>query len=585
MPKSRLDIILTVKEEVSESVKVIRGELKAFEKDIKENQKALKELGLSLTAVGIGLGALLIKTGLTAARVEVLGTSLGVMARNAGIGANEMKGFEEGVKDLGISTSKAREILGGFITAELNLAQATDLARTAQNLAVFQNENSSVTAAKLTEAIGAQSVMMLRQYNITTTSTEIFEKYATMMGTTADKLTTVEKKQAFLNVILQEGTKYAGLYEEAMGDVGKQISSLSRLIETFEEEFGKEFLPIMRMAVETVSDLLKAYKELSPEVKKLITQMTIAAATFTLLLGPSLLLIGYLPAIKAGFLLLGTAIGPVIVLFAMLSAIIAMVVTHLEEAEFAVKYFLLAVEHGIIYLQILTDRITGNEEALRIHEEALKMNAEEANKLWDEFVKGEKSIRNLGDSFEGVIPKIEEFGDTIKEEVDNAISGLKKLQDRFWGMADEEISALQDVIDARQERMELIKADYEADLDLMSEHRAGLIKEYEKEEAEVSKAEERIRQIKAQRFISPVEEVIRRAGEVRVGIEERITGLGLVPPTRPPLFAPISPTPGEVIKNFNFNFEGAFIGNPEEFKKEVIDIINRESELKALGGQ
>ena len=36
--------------------------------------------------------------------------------------------------------------------------------------------------------------------------------------------------------------------------------------------------------------------------------------------------------------------------------------------------------------------------------------------------------------------------------------------------------------------------------------------------------------------------------------------------------------------NFNFDFSGAFIGDIESFKKQIISLINRESELKTLGG-
>ena len=35
---------------------------------------------------------------------------------------------------------------------------------------------------------------------------------------------------------------------------------------------------------------------------------------------------------------------------------------------------------------------------------------------------------------------------------------------------------------------------------------------------------------------------------------------------------------------YNFNFEGAVIGNVEEFKRQIVDLINRDSELNALAG-
>lgn len=611
MPKSTLDIILRVKEELSESVRGIRKELKGFEKGFKETSKTLGDWGKGITAVGVGLGALLIKTGMTAARVEVLGTAMNVMGRTAGYTTEQMKRYEEEVKDLGITTRKAREILGGFISAELDLAQATDLARTAQNLAVFANENSSVTAAKLTEAIGSQSVMMLRQYQITTTSTEIFKEYASLLGKTADQLTTAEKKQAFLNKILQEGTKYAGLYEEAMGDVGKQLTSLPRLIETFEEEFGKAFLPVMEKAVQVANDFFKAYNRLTPEMKEMITQTTIMATAFLLAVGGLSLLASKLGAFakSIGFALKIVAkLGSVMNLFI---AALLFTTTKIAEVVIELKKFgdevggmerawiltmlnmrMEVVKFAIVVVEAfdkVADRVPWLNKridtALRWLGEELEGTEREFNALATEGVKAFDSVK---DSIDETNKSIEKTESLSKKMVDSMIDGLNKLADRFWGLSDEEVGALQDVISARKERMEIMETEWmkyndltEANLEFQRQHS----EEYKKHADAVEKAEQRIREIRKKAFIYPVEEVIREAAGLRAGIEERIGGLGIPTPTRPPLFEPVAPTPAGAVNTFSFNFEGAFIGNIEDFKKQVIDLINRESELKVLGGQ
>ena len=41
---------------------------------------------------------------------------------------------------------------------------------------------------------------------------------------------------------------------------------------------------------------------------------------------------------------------------------------------------------------------------------------------------------------------------------------------------------------------------------------------------------------------------------------------------------------GQSGSTFNFDFSGAFIGNIEDFKRQLVDLMNRESELKVLGG-
>jgi len=47
----------------------------------------------------------------------------------------------------------------------------------------------------------------------------------------------------------------------------------------------------------------------------------------------------------------------------------------------------------------------------------------------------------------------------------------------------------------------------------------------------------------------------------------------------------IIPAGGAAGNVFNFNFSGAFIGNIDDFKRQLIDLINRKSELRALGGE
>ena len=75
-----------------------------------------------------------------------------------------------------------------------------------------------------------------------------------------------------------------------------------------------------------------------------------------------------------------------------------------------------------------------------------------------------------------------------------------------------------------------------------------------------------------------------------------VTGAGLMPDwlsLKPIIEAPMGITTQAVgIKGyqepsntFNFDFKGAFIGNPNEFKGQVIDSINKESELINKGGQ
>ena len=295
MPQYKIGVLIDIQDKFSKEITRIQRELKSFEKGFKEQADVFDVWGKRMAVVGAGLGALLIKTGMTAARTEVLGTVIKNLGRVSGISSQVLAEQEEVIKNLGISTSKAREILALFMQGQLDVAQASKIARVAQDLAVIANVNSSDAAQTLTRAIIAQRPILLRQFGIVKDLTDIYKGYAESIGKTADDLTDIEKRQAFLNMILAEGEKVAGTYESAMGDVGKQITSFPRYIEEFENEFGKAFLPVMGKAIKAATDFLKAYQSLPDEMKKFITHATMVGAALGLIVGPLLILIARLP--------------------------------------------------------------------------------------------------------------------------------------------------------------------------------------------------------------------------------------------------------------------------------------------------
>ena len=334
MPTSRLvQIRLTLEDLASKTLKKTESSFGAFGKSLEKNSKDFKKFGTGITAVGVGLGGLLVKTGLTAARVEVLGTVMENIGRVSGVSNNILAEQEETIKKLGITTRASRELLIKFMQSQLDVSDASKIARVAQDLAVISGQNSSEAAETLTNAIVTQNTVLLKQFGIVQNLNKIYDGYAEELGKSSDELTDVEKKQAFLNVILKEGEKVAGTYDAAMGDVGKQMSSLARLIETAEEKFGEAFLPVMEKVIESITKLLKAYIALSPEQKKLITQVTIATAAFSLILGPLLLLIGFLPAIAAGFAILTGPVGWVILAITALTAVITALYLNWDKVQ------------------------------------------------------------------------------------------------------------------------------------------------------------------------------------------------------------------------------------------------------------
>jgi len=211
----------------------------------------------ALLAITLAASGVIAKSTLTAARTETMGVAMYSIAKATNTSTKVLAEQEEILKKQGITTQEARRALMLFMQSELDVAAASKVARVAQDLAVIAGENSSQTTGKLTEAIVNQNVLMLRQFGIVKNSNDIFDAYGKTLNKSGKELTEMEKRQAFLNVILMEGKKVAGAYEAAMTTAGKKLTSLPRYFEEAANAIGEVFLPAFADLIDALTAFLK----------------------------------------------------------------------------------------------------------------------------------------------------------------------------------------------------------------------------------------------------------------------------------------------------------------------------------------
>ncbi|MBY0572048.1 MAG: hypothetical protein K2P84_00070 [Undibacterium sp.] len=200
-----------------------------------------------------------------AARTEVLGTTLGVVAKNAGYSTAQMAGYEKEVKGLGITTQATREALTQMIQAGLEIgptaagevAQVAKLARAAQDLAVVTGENSSKTLTRLISNIQQMDTEGLRYMGLTVNIQQAQDKYALSLGKTSEQLSQQQKIQAVANQALAQAATLTGAYEASMQNVGKQLQSIKRYQEELANDIGSKLLPAYYQLVKEATDFLK----------------------------------------------------------------------------------------------------------------------------------------------------------------------------------------------------------------------------------------------------------------------------------------------------------------------------------------
>jgi hypothetical protein len=230
--------------------------------------KALKPANNALIAVGAAVGATgfaLYKFGKeafgVAARVSEMNVAMKAVGEATGLGEKAIKDAANAVRSQGIEMSSAQKIALTYAQNNLNLADASKVARVAQDLAVITQKNSTDTAELLNRAIQTGSTILLKSAGITKYASEGYKAYAKALGKGTNELTALERQQATTNLILEEGRKVAGLYEAAMTEPGKVLRSFARLHDDIKVEMGSALLQGFGPVIKATYDLTKAFSE------------------------------------------------------------------------------------------------------------------------------------------------------------------------------------------------------------------------------------------------------------------------------------------------------------------------------------
>lgn len=247
----RLDIIISASDQASQKIKNVASSTNYLNGVTSKLGGFLKGAAVAGGIATVAFGTLATKLAFSAARVEELGFALHAIAKANNIAVDSADATVQMLRKYNIAHDKALQITSLFIQSQLDLADATKLANVAKDLAVISGQDSSEATRTLTEAIASQEVMLLRQYGLVTTTAQVFDNYALKLGIASTELDETQKKQAFLNYILEQGEKVTGTYDAAMGSVSKRFRSLTgRIIPDLLAELGKIFTPALTVLVD-----------------------------------------------------------------------------------------------------------------------------------------------------------------------------------------------------------------------------------------------------------------------------------------------------------------------------------------------
>lgn len=259
---TKAKIVLEAKDKASRNIKKVNDSFVKLVAGVTAGNIAANIASKAMGSLAGGIRQLVDATKV-AARIQVLNRVFLMTGQNAGHTQEALEDMKFSLIELGIAEQEALQIGQRFIQAQLDIADATLVARAAQDLAVIAGTDSSTTALQLTDAIVKQRPILLKQFGIIANLNDIYGRMAKTVGKSVDALTESEKRTAFLNEILRQSKTVAGAYESAMKDVGKQMTSLPRHMQNAQNAVGKLFLPAMKQAVSGTKDFLIAIRDIA----------------------------------------------------------------------------------------------------------------------------------------------------------------------------------------------------------------------------------------------------------------------------------------------------------------------------------
>ena len=143
-----------------------------------------------------------------------------------------------------------------MIRAEIDFAEARELAVKATNLAASTGQQVNDVYKGMINAIKEVNVAALEQYDIFINAELVYKDYAKSINKSTDALTDLDKRNALLAATLEDVDRHMGAYEAISGSVTSQSENLARQINELKVQFGLAFQGSHAKVLELINNKL-----------------------------------------------------------------------------------------------------------------------------------------------------------------------------------------------------------------------------------------------------------------------------------------------------------------------------------------
>jgi hypothetical protein len=198
------------------------GPSKKAAKGIGEVVKAASAMGAAMVAAKVGKFA--VELGKLGATAQRQGRALEGLAQSAGTSGKAITSAIQEASDFTIDRMTAMQAANRAML--MDVAQTPEeferLTKVAVSLGRAMGQDAAKSIDDFVTASARQSQMIADNLGLTVTVGKATERYAAQLGITVDELTDAQKKQAFLNMMLEEGEKkMAALGDTTLDAAGK----------------------------------------------------------------------------------------------------------------------------------------------------------------------------------------------------------------------------------------------------------------------------------------------------------------------------------------------------------------------------
>lgn len=322
----------------------IRDAMRGASQAIQQHRETILALGAALSGIGYG-GFRFFST--ATKEYANLQDAMRVFRRYAGENADAiLKAMEEAAEgtisyaDMVLNANRAM-VMGidpEYLPEMMRIARAA--ARAMGTDVSYMFESIAVGTAR-------QSKLILDNLGIIINAEEAYEKYAKQLGKTANQLTEAEKRQAFLNAVMESGRKLADQVDMSQESLNEELARARVAWEEFRIELAEGALPVIRVFVDNLERLTAWLRDLPAPVKAVGGTIGVLATAISAVLGPLLLQIAAAKYLGLSFTAL---IRPITAVIAALKGLAAAAVATLAPLAPFIA-IALAVAAAILLLQ------------------------------------------------------------------------------------------------------------------------------------------------------------------------------------------------------------------------------------------